>query len=56
MENVKVDLFFLISEIYEIGCVYIIGFGSGMSENGKCLLFEIVKLGGGKYFYVNIVD
>ncbi|HCV05845.1 pilin biogenesis protein [Pseudoalteromonas sp. APAL1] len=55
-ENVKVDLFPSTSEIHETGRVYTIGFGSGMSENGKRLLSETAKLGGGKYLHANTAD
>ena len=55
-DNVEVDLRPDTSEIHETGRVYTIGFGSGMSDNGKRLLSETARLGGGKYLHANTSD
>ncbi|RZF92121.1 pilin biogenesis protein [Pseudoalteromonas sp. CO302Y] len=52
-EDVDVDLFPSTPDIHETGRVYTIGFGSGMSNNGKRLLSETAKLGGGQYLHAN---
>ena len=55
-DNVEVDLRPDTSEIHETGRVYTIGFGSGMSNNGKRLLSETAAEGGGKYLHANTAE
>lgn len=47
------DLYSSTSTIEETARTYTIGFGSGMSEQGKYLLKETAKLGKGTYFHAN---
>ncbi|MCC9659351.1 pilin biogenesis protein [Pseudoalteromonas sp. MB41] len=55
-EDVKVDLFPSTSDIHETGRVYTIGFGSGMSKDGKRLLSETADLGGGQYLHADTAE
>eukprot|EP01093_Parvamoeba_rugata_P019205 TRINITY_DN848_c0_g1_i9.p1 TRINITY_DN848_c0_g1~~TRINITY_DN848_c0_g1_i9.p1 ORF type:complete len:1077 (-),score=283.36 TRINITY_DN848_c0_g1_i9:1241-4471(-) len=56
-KDAEVDLFPATTNIKETGRVYTIGFGTGMSENGKKLLEETAKLGGGgKSLHANTAD
>lgn len=52
-DDVEVDLRPTTTDIHETGRVYTIGFGSGMSNNGKTLLSETARLGGGQYLHAN---
>lgn len=52
-DDVEVDLRPTTTDIHETGRVYTIGFGSGMSNNGKNLLSETARLGGGQYLHAN---
>ena len=54
--SVAVDLIPTTTNIKETGRVYPIGFGSGMTVNGKKLLEETARLGGGQYLHANSAD
>ncbi|MEM6508613.1 MAG: PilC/PilY family type IV pilus protein [Pseudomonadota bacterium] len=55
-DDVEVDLRPTTTDIHETGRVYTIGFGSGMSDNGKRLLSETAAEGGGKYLHANTAE
>ena len=55
-DDVEVDLRPTTADIHETGRVYTIGFGSGMSDNGKRLLSETAAEGGGKYLHANTAE
>lgn len=52
-DEVIIDLYPSTKDIHETGRVYTIGFGSGMSSQGKALLDKTAEWGGGKYFHAN---
>lgn len=51
--DVEVDLYDSTPEIADTGRVFTIGFGSGMSTNGKKLLEKTAQVGGGEYLHAN---
>lgn len=55
-KDVEVDLYQGTSNIKDIGRVYAIGFGSGMSPEGKTLLDKTTQLGGGQYLHADTSD
>ncbi|MBB1478345.1 pilin biogenesis protein [Pseudoalteromonas sp. SG41-2] len=52
-KDVKIDLYPNTPKVDDIGRVYAIGFGSGMSASGKDLLDQTAKLGGGEYLHAD---
>lgn len=52
-KDVKIDLYPNTPKVDDFGRVYAIGFGSGMSNNGKALLDETAILGGGEYLHAD---
>lgn len=55
-DDVKIDLYSDTDEVSEFGRVYAIGFGSGMSSNGKKLLKDTTELGGGDYLHADTAE
>ncbi|MBB1345714.1 MULTISPECIES: pilus assembly protein [unclassified Pseudoalteromonas] len=51
--DVEVDLYDTTPEVADTGRVFTIGFGSGMSTNGKKLLEKTALLGGGEYLHAD---
>ncbi|MDC9497619.1 MULTISPECIES: pilus assembly protein [unclassified Pseudoalteromonas] len=51
--DVEIDLYDSTPEIADTGRVFTIGFGSGMSPNGKKLLEQTAQVGGGEYLHAN---
>lgn len=51
--DVEVDLYETTPEVADTGRVFTIGFGSGMSTNGKKLLEKTALLGGGEYLHAD---
>ena len=52
-DDVKVDLYSKTKNVLDIGRVFPIGFGTGMSDSGKNLLTETADYGGGQYLHAN---
>ena len=52
-DDVKVDLYSKTKNVLDIGRVFPIGFGTGMSDSGKNLLAETADYGGGQYLHAN---
>ena len=52
-DDVKVDLYSKTNNVLDIGRVFPIGFGTGMSNSGKNLLTETADYGGGQYLHAN---
>jgi type IV pilus assembly protein PilY1 len=52
-DDVKVDLYSKTNNVLDIGRVFPIGFGTGMSNSGKNLLTETANYGGGQYLHAN---
>jgi type IV pilus assembly protein PilY1 len=52
-DDVEIDLYPNTSTVADIGRVYTIGFGTGMSSSGKTLLAETADVGGGQYLHAN---
>lgn len=52
-DDVKVDLYSKTNKVLDIGRVFPIGFGTGMSNSGKNLLTETADYGGGQYLHAN---
>ncbi|MBQ4833060.1 pilin biogenesis protein [Pseudoalteromonas sp. MMG010] len=55
-DETEVDLFSPTPDVTDLGRVYTIGFGSGMSLNGKSLLSNTAKAGGGQYLHADTAD
>ncbi|MBO7925795.1 pilin biogenesis protein [Pseudoalteromonas sp. K222D] len=52
-DDVEVDLYKNTKNVLDIGRVFPIGFGTGMSDSGKNLLTETADYGGGQYLHAN---
>ncbi|MGO2371312.1 PilC/PilY family type IV pilus protein [Pseudoalteromonas sp. KG3] len=52
-DDVEVDLYKNTKNVLDIGRVFPIGFGTGMSNSGKNLLTETADYGGGQYLHAN---
>ncbi|WP_404343146.1 PilC/PilY family type IV pilus protein [Pseudoalteromonas mariniglutinosa] len=55
-DDVTIDLYPDTSTVNDFGRVYSIGFGSGMSNNGKKLLADAAKVGGGQYLHADTAE
>jgi type IV pilus assembly protein PilY1 len=52
-KDVEIDLYTNTKTVHDIGRVYPIGFGTGMSNSGKNLLSDTASYGGGQYLHAN---
>ncbi|MEM5550020.1 PilC/PilY family type IV pilus protein [Pseudoalteromonas neustonica] len=55
-ENVVIDLYPSTPKVHDLGRVYTVGFGSGMSASGKALLEKTAELGGGQYKHADTAE
>ncbi|MEL0640884.1 PilC/PilY family type IV pilus protein [Pseudoalteromonas aliena] len=55
-DNVEIDLYPSTPTVHDTGRIFTIGFGSGMSSNGKELLAVTADYGGGQYLHADTAD
>lgn len=56
IEEVAIDLYPATPSVKDVGRVYTIGFGTGMSDTGKEILDATAKAGGGQFIHANTAE